>query len=127
MSSLSSFFPGRFLGSSAGSRSTDRSDALSHLRQALEGMPAARKYSFTPSARAEVLSELYDALWGSYAHMFLPNSTSSIPMNVMLSSYQVSTGFMGAGKQSPIVPGRPCGQILKRGESCFRCKCVCSE
>ncbi len=29
-------------------------------------------------------------------------------------------------QEAPVLPGRPCGHILKKGESCFRCKCVAS-
>ncbi|KAF8910386.1 hypothetical protein CPB85DRAFT_1413971 [Mucidula mucida] len=98
------------------------SDPLSHLRFVLETMPASRKSNFTPATRAEILSELYDAFWGSYAHLFLPNSNSSLPLNATLSEVQKSLGFCGSGRDPPIIPGRPCGQILKKGESCFRCK-----
>lgn len=119
--SLSSFFPAKFLPSSMNPR--DRtSDSLSHLRFVLETLPGSRKYVFTPATRAEILSELYDAFWGPYAHLFLPNSNSSLPLHATLSQLQSSLGFCGAGKPEPIIPGRPCAHILKKGESCFRCK-----
>lgn len=86
-------------------------------------MPGSRKYVFTPSTRAEILAELYDSFWGSYAHLFLPNSNSSLPLNVTLSEVQARAG-VGAAKEPTVTPGRPCGHIFKKGESCFRCKCV---
>ncbi|KAK7047224.1 E3 ubiquitin-protein ligase ubr1 [Paramarasmius palmivorus] len=97
-------------------------DPLSHLRFTLETMPGQRKYSFTAATRAEILSELYDAFWGSYAHLFLPLSNSSLPMHATLSEVQASVSFCGAGKDGPVAPGRPCAHVLKKGESCFRCK-----
>ncbi|KAJ4001502.1 hypothetical protein F5050DRAFT_1724324 [Lentinula boryana] len=119
--SLSSFFPSKFLPSSMNPR--DRtSDPLSHLRINLETMPGLRKYTFTSATRAEILSELYDSFWGPYAHVFLPNSNSSLPLNAMLSEVQAKLGFCGAGKEAPMIPGRPCAHILKKGEPCFRCK-----
>lgn len=87
-------------------------------------MPASRKYTFNSTTRAEVLLELYDAFWGSQAHLFLPPTHSSVPMHSMLSETQAELGFQGAGKDDPIIPGRPCSHIFKKGESCFRCKCV---
>lgn len=122
MSALSSFFPSKFLPSSMNPRER-ASDPLSHLRFALETMPGSRKYTFSSATRAEILSELYDAFWGSYAHMFL-GSNSSLPLHATLSEIQTSLGFSGAGKPPPLIPGRPCGHILKKGESCFRCKCA---
>ncbi|THH31562.1 hypothetical protein EUX98_g2617 [Antrodiella citrinella] len=82
-------------------------------------MPGSRKYVFTPATRAEILSELYDAFWGSYAHLFLPNSNSSLPLHVTLSEVQMKAGM---NKEQVLTPGRPCGHIFKKGESCFRCK-----
>ncbi|KAI0960979.1 hypothetical protein AcV7_000205 [Taiwanofungus camphoratus] len=119
MSSLSSFFPisSRLLGSM---HPRDRSsDPLSRLRFTLETMPGSRKYVFTPATRAEILSELYDAFWGQYAHLFLPNSNSSLPLHATLSEVQATAGLQ---KEPPVIPGRPCGHIFKKGESCFRCK-----
>ncbi|KAL4064755.1 hypothetical protein V8B97DRAFT_1875789 [Scleroderma yunnanense] len=98
------------------------SDPLSRLRFALETMPGSRKYVFTPATRAEILSELYDAFWAQYAHMFLPLSNSSLPMHATLSQVQAELAFAGAGAEHPVVPGRPCGHIFTKGESCFRCK-----
>jgi E3 ubiquitin-protein ligase UBR1 len=87
-------------------------------------MPGSRKYVFTPATRAEILSELYDAFLGPYAHLFLPNSNSSLPLHATLSEVQASLGFAGAGREPYILPGRPCGRIFEKGESCFRCKSV---
>ena len=100
------------------------SDPLSRLRFALETMPGSRKYVFTPATRAEILSELYDAFWAQYAHLFLPLSNSSLPMHATLGQVQAELAFGGAGSEHPVVPGRPCGHIFTKGESCFRCKCV---
>ncbi|KAL0565072.1 E3 ubiquitin-protein ligase ubr1, partial [Marasmius crinis-equi] len=130
MSALSSFFTPKFLSSSTrnttsnseSSLSSSSSTSTSSLRYTLESMPGQRKYTFTPATRAEILSELYDAFWGPYAHLFLPNSNSSLPMHALLSEVQASLGFCGAGKEGPVVPGRPCSHVLKKGESCFRCK-----
>src|SRR5882762_4008140 len=120
MSTFSSFFPSKFLPSM---NPRDRtSEPLSRLRFALETMPGSRKYVFTPATRAEILSELYDAFWGPYAHLFLPNSNSSLPLHATLSEVQAELGFSGAGSADPVVPGRPCGNIFVKGESCFRCK-----
>jgi E3 ubiquitin-protein ligase UBR1 len=87
-------------------------------------MPVTRKYVFTPSTRAEILSELYDALWGPYSHLFLPKSSSSLPLHATLADVQARLNFAGAALNDPPVPGRPCGYIFKKGESCFRCKWV---
>lgn len=100
------------------------SDPLSRLRYSLETMPSSRKYIFSIATRAEVLSELYDAFWGPYSHLFLPLSNPSLPKHATLSNVQADLGFAGAGSEDPIVPGRPCGHIFSKGESCFRCKSV---
>ncbi|RDB27292.1 E3 ubiquitin-protein ligase ubr1 [Hypsizygus marmoreus] len=121
MSTFSSFLPAKFLTSSMNTR--DRTpDPLQHLRFALETMPGSRKYVFTPATRAEILSELYVAFWGPYAHLFLPNSNSSLPLHATLSEVQASVKFSGAGRDEAPTPGRPCSHIFKKGESCFRCK-----
>ena len=122
MSSLSSFFPAKLLGSMQPRDRGGQSNSLARLRFALDTMPGSRKYVFTPSTRAEILAELYDSFWGSYAHLFLPNSNSSLPLNVTLSEVQAKAG---SSKESSVTPGRPCGHIFKKGEACFRCKCVC--
>ena len=117
MTTLSSFFPSKFLGSM---HPRDRtSDPLARLRFALDTMPGSRKFVFTPATRAEILSELYDSFWGSYAHMFLPHSNSSLPLHAMLSEVQTHAT---PTKEHPASPGRPCGHIFMKGESCFRCK-----
>ena len=119
MSTFSSFLPSKLLGSM---QSRDRGagpNPLARLRFALDTMPGSRKYVFTPSTRAEILAELYDSFWGSYAHLFLPNSNSSLPLNVTLSEVQNRASH---GKEPAPTPGRPCGTIFKKGEACFRCK-----
>jgi E3 ubiquitin-protein ligase UBR1 len=120
MSGLSSIFPFKGLGST---NLRDRPpDPVSRLRATLESMPVTRKYVFTPATRAEILSELYDALWGPYSHLFLPNSNSSLPQHTTLAEVQARLNFAGVAPNDPPVPGRPCGYIFKKGESCFRCK-----
>ncbi|KAH9891170.1 hypothetical protein C8Q73DRAFT_703209 [Cubamyces lactineus] len=119
MSSLSSFFPAKLLGSMHSNPRERQTEPLSRLRFTLETMPGSRKYNFTPATRAEILAELYDAFWGPYAHLFLPNSNSSLPLHATLSEVQASVGQF---KEPQVVPGRPCGHIFKKGESCFRCK-----
>lgn len=96
-------------------------DPLGRLRFVLDTMPGSRKYVFTPATRAEILSELYDAFWGSYAHLFLPNSNSSLPLHALLGEVQTRSG---SHKQVSSAPGRPCGRLFKKGESCYRCKYV---
>ncbi|KAF8957057.1 hypothetical protein BDZ97DRAFT_1954955 [Flammula alnicola] len=98
------------------------SDLLSDLRFSLEIMPGSRKYVFTPTARAEIITKLYVAFMGQYPQMFLPGGVSQVPPHVLLSEYQTSIGFGGAGKEDPLVPGKPCSHIFKKGESCYRCK-----
>ncbi|KAK7048047.1 E3 ubiquitin-protein ligase, partial [Favolaschia claudopus] len=121
MSGLSSFFPSKFLSSSLNSR--DRPpESISHLRFFLETMPGSRKYKFDHETRAEVLSELYDAFWGPHINVFLGPAESSMPAHMLLSEMQAELGFQGAGKDEPVVPGRPCSHVFKKGESCFRCK-----
>ncbi|KIY73143.1 hypothetical protein CYLTODRAFT_387655 [Cylindrobasidium torrendii FP15055 ss-10] len=112
LSSLSKFLP-------SGMRER-ANDPLSQLRFVLDTLPNTRGATFTAATRADVLSELYDAFWGHHMHLFLPSP--SLPRQAMLSDIQRSLGFCGAGKDAPIMPGRLCGQMLKKGECCFRCK-----
>ncbi|KAJ7220823.1 hypothetical protein GGX14DRAFT_432210 [Mycena pura] len=121
MSGLSSFFPSKFLPSSLNSRERPP-EALAQLRDFLETMPNTRKYGFSPSARAEVLLALYDAFWGPHINLFLPPTHSSLTMHSLLSEVQTEVGFQGMGKDEPVIPGRPCSHVFKKGESCFRCK-----
>lgn len=101
---------------------SERSNPLSDLRFSLEIMPGSRKYVFTPAARAEILTKLYAAFMGPYPHLFLPTTINQVPAHKVLSEFQASVNFSGAGKDDPVVPGRPCSHIIKKGESCFRCK-----
>ena len=87
-------------------------------------MPGSRKYVFTPTARAEIITKLYIAFMGQYPHLFLPNGVTQVPPHGLLSEYQTQVGFGGAGKEDPLTPGRPCSHIFKKGESCYRCKYV---
>ena len=119
MSGLSSFLPFKGLGSSS---PRDRA-ADNRLRSALETMPGTRKYQFTPNVRAEILAELYEAFWGPFSHLFLPNSTTVLPPGKMLSEVQISQRFNGAGSEDMMtMPGRSCNRIFKKGECCYRCK-----
>ncbi|KAJ8518930.1 hypothetical protein ONZ45_g4061 [Pleurotus djamor] len=83
-------------------------------------MPGSRKYVFTPATRSEILSVLYEAFWGQHAYMFLPPKQQSMIAHMLLSEVQASVGI--SGKDDPVIPGRACGRIFKKGESCFRCK-----
>ena len=87
-------------------------------------MPGSRKYVFTPTARAEIINKLYVSFMGQYPHFFLPPGVAQVPSHLLLSEYQKQVGFEGAGKEDPLTPGRPCSHIFKKGESCYRCKCV---
>lgn len=99
------------------------SDPISHLRFVLETMPGSRKYEFEPSARSDILYQLYDSLWGPYSALFLPEALDgALPPGALLSEAQIALSFLGAGKSEMVVPGRPCGHIFRKGESCFRCK-----
>ncbi|KAF8879924.1 hypothetical protein BD779DRAFT_1550399 [Infundibulicybe gibba] len=116
--SLTSFFPAKFLPSSMNPR--DRtSDPLSHLRFALETMPGSRKYVFTPATRAEILSELYEAFWGPYAHL---SSQVQTPAEV-----QASLGFAGAGKEELVHLGVNVRTYLRRGRAVFSRDCALDD
>ena len=78
------------------------SDPLSRLRFAPETMPSSRQYVFTPATRTETLSELYDAFWSPYAHLFLPLSNPSLPMHATLGQVQAELCRRGLGS-----PGSP--------------------
>ena len=119
MSALSAFFPSR---RPISNMVQDRTDQLSDLRFSLEIMPGSRKYVFTPTARAEILTKLYVSFMGQYPHLFLPSAVTQVPVHSLLSEYQVSVSYSGAGKEDPLTPGRPCNHIFKKGESCYRCK-----
>ena len=45
-----------------------------------------------------------------------------MPLRQLLSEVQARHGFFGAGQDDPTQPGRPCGHIVLKGESCYRCK-----
>ena len=121
MSALSAFFPPR---RPTSTMAQDRTDLLSDLRFSLEIMPGSRKYVFTPTARAEILTKLYVSFMGQYPHLFLPSGVSPVPIHSLLSEYQASVAYSGAGKEDPLTLGKPCCHIFKKGESCYRCKCV---
>lgn len=122
MSGLSSFFPSKLLSSM---NPRDRPvDPLARLRFTLETMPGQRQYIYSAAARSQVLSELYDAFWGAHVSLFLPSTTPVLPPHTMLAEHQARLRFCGAGEDEPTIPGRPCGHIFNKGESCFRCKYV---
>jgi hypothetical protein len=104
-------------------------DQLADLRFALEVMPGSRKYVFTPAARAEILAKLYASFMGSHPQLFL-GGPGKVPQHMLLSEYQASVAASGTGpatwkeKAEAVIPGRPCTYIFKKGECCFRCKCV---
>lgn len=120
MSSLSAFFPSKLLGMQNRERAL-ANHPLNKLQFVLDTMPGSRKYVFTPATRLEILAEMYEAFWGNYPHLFLPNSATTMPWNTMLSELQARAG---TSKELSVTPGRPCGRIFKKGEACFRCKYV---
>lgn len=99
-------------------------DPLSRLRYTFETLPGSHQHVWSTAARGKVLAELYDAFWGAHANLFLPASNPTLPAHTTLAEYQARTKFNGAGEDDPTIPGRPCGHIFNKGESCFRCKCV---
>ncbi|GAB1525865.1 E3 ubiquitin-protein ligase ubr1 [Rhizoctonia solani] len=105
----------RFLGISQGTRPND---PLARLRFALETMPGSRKHVFSNGTRADVLKELYDAMWGNYSHLFVTWGAPLAP-DVLLGDAQRENI---PGVDDLPIPGRGCGHIFKRGESCFRCR-----
>ena len=117
LSSLLSFAAGSTM--SPQNRTTD---GLTRLRFTLETLPGSKKYIFTPATRCEILSELYETFWGPHGNFFLPNAISYLPVQALLSEVQTRYGFHGAGGDPPIIPGRSCGHIFTKGESCYRCK-----
>ncbi|EJD04513.1 uncharacterized protein FOMMEDRAFT_107268 [Fomitiporia mediterranea MF3/22] len=120
MSRLSSIFS--TLGGSSMSSQSRTTDGLTRLRFTLETLPGSKKYIFTPGTRSEILQELYETFWGPHGNLFLPNAISYLPVQLLLSEVQTRYGFHGAGGDPPIVPGRSCGHIFTKGESCYRCK-----
>ncbi|CAE6498279.1 unnamed protein product [Rhizoctonia solani] len=105
----------RFLGISQGTRPND---PLARLRFALETMPGSRKHVFSNGTRADVLKELYDAMWGNYSNLFVTWGAPLAP-DVLLGDAQRENI---PGVDDLPTPGRGCGHIFKRGESCFRCR-----
>lgn len=97
-------------------------DGLTRLRFTLETLPGSKKYIFSPETRSEIYSELYDTFWGPHGSYFVPSAAAYLPMTTPLSEAQVKYTFHGAGSEPPIIPGKPCGHIFAKGESCYRCK-----
>ncbi|KAG9075952.1 hypothetical protein FS749_012321, partial [Ceratobasidium sp. UAMH 11750] len=105
----------RFLGISQGTRPND---PLARLRFALETMPGSRKHVFSNGTRADVLKELYDAMWGVYPQLFVPWGEPLAPDTLLADAQREHI----PGVDDLPTPGRGCGHIFKRGESCFRCR-----
>ncbi|KAG9039114.1 hypothetical protein FRB95_012825 [Tulasnella sp. JGI-2019a] len=82
-------------------------------------MPGSRKYHFTRSTRLEVLQELYAAFWGPYQDLFLPQSSG--PLTGLLSDAQ-KAAYPNADADEAPNPGKPCGRIFNKGDSCYRCR-----
>ncbi|KAG8733420.1 hypothetical protein FRC11_006379 [Ceratobasidium sp. 423] len=81
-------------------------------------MPGSRKHVFSNGTRADVLKELYDAMWGNYSHLFVTWG-APLAQDVLLGDAQRENI---PGVDDLPTPGRGCGHIFKRGESCFRCR-----
>jgi E3 ubiquitin-protein ligase UBR1 len=128
MSSFSSFFPSRLLNPLNPPRSSSQHppDPLGPLRSTLDTLPATRNNTFNLAVRAQLLHELYAALWGPHAQLFVPEASAggsgTLAPGAMLGEMQVKYKFYGAGGEERVVEGRPCGHIFSKGESCFRCK-----
>ena len=99
-----------------------RSDPLSDLRFSLEIIPGSMKFVFNASARTEILAKLNASLIGTNQKHFLPKGVNNIPQGQLLSEYQASVSFGGAGKDGGPVKGRSCSHIFRKGETCYRCK-----
>lgn len=105
-----------------------QTDPLARLRFAIETMPGSRKYIFTPGTRKEVLQELYAAFWGPYQDLFLPPTIPGQSKSLMPSS--VFDGLLSEAQRTihphpddePPNPGKPCGRIFNKGDSCYRCR-----
>ncbi|KAF8584966.1 hypothetical protein K439DRAFT_1633097 [Ramaria rubella] len=91
-------------------------DPLARLRLTLENM-GLKKYHYSPQVRTEILTVLYDALWGVHVGYFIPGATATPSMQTWLSEVQAKFPI-----SEPPVPGRPCGRIFEKGECCYRCK-----
>ncbi|KAG8769360.1 hypothetical protein FRC12_005006 [Ceratobasidium sp. 428] len=81
-------------------------------------MPGSRKHTFSTGTRADVLKELYDAMWGAYSHLFIPWGGPLAPDTLLADAQREHI----PGVDDLPTPGRGCGHIFKRGESCFRCR-----
>ncbi|KAF8961326.1 hypothetical protein BDZ97DRAFT_1760064 [Flammula alnicola] len=85
----------------------------------LEIMPGSRKYVFTPlhAPTPEIIMKLYVAFMGQYPQMFLPGGVSQVLPHVLLSEYQTSIGFGGAGKEDPLCPANLVAISSRRGKA----------
>jgi E3 ubiquitin-protein ligase UBR1 len=120
--SLTSLFPSFRTPRDRVPQAPPTSDPLYHLRLAFETMPGSRGYQFTPATRKEILKELCNSFWGANSGLFLGSSSINFSDEFPISEAQFSAGYGGAAQDDPVIPGRPCGHIFKKGESCFRCK-----
>lgn len=124
MSRLTSLFSLGGGGASSMSPQNRTTDGLTRLRFTLETLPGSKKYIFSPETRSEIYSELYDTFWGPHGAYFVPSAAACLPMTTPLSEAQIKYAFHGAGSEPPVIPGKPCGHIFAKGESCYRCKYV---
>lgn len=88
-------------------------DPLARLRFNLETMASAKKQHH----RTDVVTWLYDAMWGPYVSSFIPGATNTPSLLPSLFQVQAKLPF-----NEPPVPGRSCGRIFQKGECCYRCK-----
>jgi len=97
------------------------SDPLSRLRFTLETMPGSREYEFTPPTTG-IITELYEAFWGTHASHFVRNPSADLPLHASLHEVQQRQGFGDAGKERKPIPGRACGNVFRKGECGFQCR-----
>jgi len=98
------------------------SDPLSRLRSTLETILGSPKYEFTPLNHTEIITELYEAFWGTHASHFVPNPSADLPLHASLHEVQQRQGFGGVGKKGKTILGRACGNTFREGECYFKCR-----
>ncbi|KAG8855791.1 hypothetical protein FRB91_001680 [Serendipita sp. 411] len=105
------------LGKHLGNSRDRGQDSTERLRFVLDTMPNARHGLFNPQARANILQELYGALWGSHMSLFLARNEAP-PAGTLLSEAQARSSI-----KPPIDSvSKACQHVFKKGECCFRCK-----
>ncbi|GJJ13832.1 hypothetical protein Clacol_008089 [Clathrus columnatus] len=92
-------------------------DSFTRLRYTVENVLTSKRSYSSSQMRIEVLTALYEAFWGSYAALFLPNASNISHMRTLLSEFQAKHPIY-----DPPTPGRTCGHIFQKGECCYRCK-----